>query len=631
MVTNLPEELRVQLHSLKNMGIVDIDKISSGSNKKVWWLSECGHEWEATPKSRSYSSVACRVCSGQIILIGFNDLGTTHPLLAPQWHPTRNNFLITSVTKGSVKKAWWLCDKGHEWEARIDSRVTGNNCPYCSGKKVLADFNSLRVQLPLVAREWDFSKNSLGPDDYTKGSRAKVWWLCDNGHEWETAICDRLRGTGCPICAGKLQSGYNDLGTLNKTLASEWHPTKNLSLTPRDITLGSGLNVWWLGLKCGHEWEATPYSRNKIKSGCPVCANQKVLAGFNDFATISPMLSLEWHPTKNDNLTPQDITSGSNKKVWWLGSCGHEWQATVTSRSNGRSCAACWKSSINSYMEKDLANSLSFYFPNLELSNRTILDGKELDIYIPEREIAIEFNGLYWHSEQAGKDANYHYDKWAKAKEANVQLIQIWEDDWVKNRKQIIASLEAKLGVDRREKVYARKTRVEILSNNESRKFLDMNHIQGFASGSYYLGLKDSSDNIVAVLVLKREAGTEGKTLNIIRYATNIRVVGGFTKLLAFAEKSYTPDIFITFSDHCISNGALYEKNGFLADKELAPDYMYIFKKERKHKFGYRLKRFKDDPNLLWEEGLTERELANLNNLSRIWDAGKTRWVKKLI
>lgn len=117
-----------------------------------------------------------------------------------------------------------------------------------------------------------------------------------------------------------------------------------------------------------------------------------------------------------------------------------------------------------------------------------------------------------------------------------------------------------------------------------------------------------------------------------IRYATAARVPGGgFTKLLAHAENVYAPSHFITFADHTISDGGLYENNGFIVDKELPPDYMYVVNKERKHKFGYRLKRFQNDPNLLWEEGLTERELAALNSLPRIWDAGKTRYIKPIV
>jgi len=128
-------------------------------------------------------------------------------------------------------------------------------------------------------------------------------------------------------------------------------------------------------------------------------------------------------------------------------------------------------------------------------------------------------------------------------------------------------------------------------------------------------------------LVLRKESG-EDDVLNIIRYATAANVVGGFTKLLKHAEKVYSPESFITFADHCVSDGGLYESNGFVADKILSPDYMYVVKGERKHKFGYRLKRFQNDPELLWEPNLTERELAALNGLERIWDAGKTRYRK---
>lgn len=107
-------------------------------------------------------------------------------------------------------------------------------------------------------------------------------------------------------------------------------------------------------------------------------------------------------------------------------------------------------------------------------------------------------------------------------------------------------------------------------------------------------------------------------------------VIGGFTKLLKHVEKTYSPESVITFSDNCVSDGGLYEKNGFVAVKELAPDYKYVVRGERVHKFRYRLKRFKNDGSLVFEEGRSERELAELNGLARIWDAGKTKWEKLL-
>ncbi len=131
----------------------------------------------------------------------------------------------------------------------------------------------------------------------------------------------------------------------NRTLAKEWHPSKNGKLTPKDVTLISTKNVWW---KCekGHEWQATVNKRNK-KTKCPYCTNKKVCKG-NCLATVNRNLALEWHPTKNYRLTPNDVVGGSKRKVWWICMYGHEWKAEVVSRNNryiknrkGTGCPYC--------------------------------------------------------------------------------------------------------------------------------------------------------------------------------------------------------------------------------------------------------------------------------------------------
>ena len=126
-----------------------------------------------------------------------------------------------------------------------------------------------------MAKEWNYEKNgNLKPEDFTASSGKKVWWKCSKGHEWETTISNRHRGTGCPVCSGnKVLSGYNDLMTVNPTLAAEWNYEKNNGLTPEDVMPNSGQKVWW---KCsqGHEWQAIIQDRNKGRS-CPECAKQK--------------------------------------------------------------------------------------------------------------------------------------------------------------------------------------------------------------------------------------------------------------------------------------------------------------------------------------------------------------------
>ena len=139
-------------------------------------------------------------------------MNTINPDLAAQWHPTKNGDLApTDVAGTSNKKVWWLCPKGHEWEANINSRSQGRGCPYCSGKWVLAGFNDLATINPKLSEEWNYTKNgSLQPTMVTKGSNRKVWWICPHGHEWEAVIGDRSSGRGCPVC-GK-ESAREKLG-----------------------------------------------------------------------------------------------------------------------------------------------------------------------------------------------------------------------------------------------------------------------------------------------------------------------------------------------------------------------------------------------------------------------------------
>ena len=153
---------------------------------------------------------------------------------------------------------------------------------------------------------------SLTPEDVTLGSGKKVWWRCRKGHEWRAVIGTRVNGVGCAYCSGRRAHKENCLATLNPKLAKEWHPTKNDSLTPENITLGSEKKVWWL-CKKGHEWQATVVNRNKGR-GCPYCGGKKVNKD-NCLATLRPKLASEWHPIKNGVLTPANVTLGSNKKV----------------------------------------------------------------------------------------------------------------------------------------------------------------------------------------------------------------------------------------------------------------------------------------------------------------------------
>ena len=148
----------------------------------------------------------------------------------------------SDVTPKSEKMVWWLGKCGHEWQARISDRSRGRDCPYCAGKRLLVGFNDVASQRPELNEEWDYSKNAKAASEYVCGSHEKVWWKCKEGHEWQTAIKCRVRGTGCPYCAGrKVLVGFNDMATTAPDKARYWHPDKNLPVTSQQITQNSNI------------------------------------------------------------------------------------------------------------------------------------------------------------------------------------------------------------------------------------------------------------------------------------------------------------------------------------------------------------------------------------------------------
>ncbi len=319
------------------------ENFTAASNKKVWWKCNKGHEWEAAIAHRN-KGANCPYCSGRYAILGETDLKTLNPQLASEWNYEKNgNLKPENFTSNSGTKVWWICKKKHEWKASISDRNNGTNCPYCSGRFAIKGKNDLLTLNPILSREWNFERNkNLTPENYKVGSGKKVWWICNNGHEWQAIIRDRVNGNKCPYCIGKkIIVGFNDLSTTNPTLSSEWNYEKNASLMPENFTAGSGKKVWW---KCkkGHEYIAQILSRNH-GTGCPICASKKVLPGYNDLQTINPTLAKEWNYEKNQPLTPLNITSNSEKKVWWICINGHEWMTTVSHRNNGQGCPICYR------------------------------------------------------------------------------------------------------------------------------------------------------------------------------------------------------------------------------------------------------------------------------------------------
>lgn len=263
--------LVAEWHPTKN-GALRPEEVLPKSLRKVWWQCARGHAWAARPAGRT-SGRGCPFCARNLVTPE-TSLLAVYPAIAEQWHPTKNGQLTPrDVTASSNRRVWWRCPKGpdHAWEGTVAMRL-GRGCPFCSGKRASVT-NALSRVSPHLAAQWHPTKNgALGPDDVTTGTDRRVWWRCPEGpdHEWEAAICDRKASNGCPFCSNKRVSVTNALATVAPRVASEWHPTKNGTLTPHDLTPGAHRKVWW---RCpfGHTWQAMVKARTRLGTGCPDC------------------------------------------------------------------------------------------------------------------------------------------------------------------------------------------------------------------------------------------------------------------------------------------------------------------------------------------------------------------------
>lgn len=263
---------------------IDINKITVASKEKVWWIGGCGHEWQASVVSRN-SGRGCPYCSGQKVLKGFNDFGSNRPDLIEEWDYEQNiDISPYDVTLNSHKKVVWKCKKCKKtWTAIIKARVNGNGCPFCAVETRKNTFNktiiktrknSVKDNSPNLVEEWLYDdKTGYTPENTAINSHRLISWKCKKcGYVWKAIVKNRVNGSGCPFCAGRLvHSGINDLKTLSPELIEEWDYERNIDVSPSTIHSKSGRKVWWK-CKLGHEWECRVADRVEKNVKCPICS-----------------------------------------------------------------------------------------------------------------------------------------------------------------------------------------------------------------------------------------------------------------------------------------------------------------------------------------------------------------------
>lgn len=352
-------KVAAEWHPTKN-GKLTPEDVAAHSAKKVWWRCRRrpSHVWAAPVAGRvrgaESRSRGCPFCAYRKRSTD-NSLAARLPAVAAQWHPTKNGPLRPDqVGVSSTQRVWWHCSQGpdHVWSATILSRTHqsfSRGCPFCARHRVSVT-NSLARHAPAIAAQWHPTRNgALTPDHVDAHADARVWWRCPEGpdHEWAGPVCHRTREekpTGCPYCANKRLSVTNSLATRFPELARQWHPTKNGALTPDHVVAGTHRKVWWL---CpggpDHEWYASVGSRTgRRELGCPACRGLQASVT-NSLAARFPAIAARWHPTKNDPLTPDQVTAGSHKPAWWVCPMDprHQWRRIVQHVVRSPRCPAC--------------------------------------------------------------------------------------------------------------------------------------------------------------------------------------------------------------------------------------------------------------------------------------------------
>lgn len=267
-------------------------------------------------------------------------ISETHPQILEYWDYEANGGVDpTKVVAGTARRANWICPIGHKFDSEIRKQAEGIRCPVCSGKRVLAGFNDLATTHAELAKEWDHEQNTLKPHEITAGSSLKAFWLCREGHSFQTQVAIRKRGIGCGYCANsRVLPGFNDIETKFPELAKEWDYSLNDGLSPSEVLSGGKRKRDWVCAK-GHRFKQSMESR-RSGSGCLVCAGKAVQQGANDLASQFPEIAAEWDFEKNMPLQPTEVTHGSGRKVFWRCPEGHSYQASIANRKR-TGCPIC--------------------------------------------------------------------------------------------------------------------------------------------------------------------------------------------------------------------------------------------------------------------------------------------------
>jgi len=375
------------------------------------------------------------------------------------------------------------------------------------------------------------------------------------------------------------------------------------------------------------------FVNNKNKYPCKECLAEWKASGAGQLRDLKDVKSL-----LPSNVVMLDAYKGSRVRVKFkCTTCNFKWKTIPDSltRADNSGCPKCNKPlTLVSQGEDELARWIA-KLVKCNTSNRLILDAQnlELDIVVPSHKLAIEYNGIYWHSSEY-KYPNYHKWKQDLAKDKGYRVLYVHEDDWNLKRKVVKHTLRHILGLSKN-RLQARKLdlkKTTKLESNTIKDFFTKYHIQGYpnkVSGLAY-GLFDGFTLVACMLFtnIRSERGSQRVQgeWELLRFASACSVAGGASRLFTNFVRDLSPERVVSYSDNDMFEGSLYETLGFSFVKDVKPDYKVISGGRRRHKSFFRKARLQKILGTDYDENLTEREMCENAGLKRIYDSGKKKW-----
>ena len=514
-----------------------------------------------------------------------------------------NNFYdySRSAYKNNKTKLTIICPEHGEFLQNPNNHLSGCGCGLC-GNNVILDLKHFLTK-----------SKSLHGDTYTygkavyKGVDHLITITCREHGDFDQVAAIHMKGSCCPKC----KPNYKLTTATFIERANEVHHNKYRY--DDAVYLRSHGKVI---ITCpDHGDFIQTASLHLGGGGCPDCGGTKghTTETFIKKATLV-------HGDKYDYSKTSYVNAKTNVVI----GCPTHGDFLQLAQSHINQAAGCPKCSHTiSKAEQYLADMLTSKGLSLIQSDRKILNGLELDIVIPEKKIAIEFNGVYWHSEANGKDKSYHLNKTTLANAAGYRLIHIWEDDFTEDSEREINFILNACGKVETKSVYARKTIIKEIPTSVSSPFLTKYHVQGSVISSVRLGTFIGEDLVAVTLFTKRKYGYE-----LVRHATSLKVIGGLGKAVKHFHRLFGEEIH-SFCDLSRHDGRSYDLAGFVKSGSLNPDYKYVVDGKREHKFGFRLASIKTKFPEFYSPEKSERQMMEDAGIPRVWDCGKTRYIFK--